>query len=65
MAVPEALRADEARSLKHLAIQLAAQLPHEPGAALLVLALTETLVRTFLADCGAVDFVEGYHDSRQ
>lgn len=38
---------------RRLAVQLAAQLPEKPADALAVLALAETLVKTFLAPGGA------------
>jgi hypothetical protein len=41
-------------AMKRLAIQIAAQLPAKPREALLVLALAETIVRTFLADQGPI-----------
>jgi hypothetical protein len=42
------------RKLRRLAIQLAAQLPDDEGEAMETLELTKTLVRSFLADPGAV-----------
>jgi hypothetical protein len=41
------IHGEEIQPLKRLALQLACQLPEDPGRALLVLSLTETLVRSF------------------
>ena len=48
---PSRVHKGELQGLKRLAIQVAAQLPQDPGKALLVLSLTEMLVRSFLGDC--------------
>lgn len=44
---------EEILAFKHLAIQLAAQLPQDPDEAIEVLRLTESLVRSFLGQCEA------------